>query len=478
MIFHLRKNCSAIFVLLLTIIFISCEENETVAVIDPTDPMEAIESSSSASYPEMVRFRSTNSSETGLVYEVLPGPAALDESQSPTPFSNNTVTTSGSYSYCIDDKSPEDSEDSQDAVATVNIRFTGNDGREFKIDKIDAIHKAEGTGEHTFFGGTATNKVIHGNTGVGTNLEPKLLAYIALWGKTDLKDANTGEVIAPNRMIHIMTTSNVRDENLELITSRAIDSTDHNIRNAQTHVILPPKDMEGNMDPIPGTDHGFLHMMFGQVELTDANRDPRLVYEVLPGPAAIDPTIDPSSFSNSIAYAAGSYSYTAKNVTENDSEDSEDEVNDFKVEFERLGGTTFIIDNVNVIHKAEGTGGHTFFGGVGNDRTIHGNTGVGTNLEPKLLAYIAFWGTADLKDGDGNMLASNRMIHVMTTSRVRTDNLELITDTETDQTDHSLDKVETHIILPPMDLDGNMSPVPGSGHGFLHLMFEEVTLNR
>lgn len=70
------------------------------------------------------------------------------------------------------------------------------------------------------------------------------------------------------------------------------------------------------------------------------------------------------------------------------------------------------------------------------------------------------------------------MIHVMTSSRVRTDNLELITATETDQTDHSLDKVETHIILPPTDLDGNMSPVPDSGHGFLHLMFEEVALKR
>ncbi len=55
--------------------------------------------------------------------------------------------------------------------------------------------------------------------------------------------------------------------------------------------------------------------------------------------------------------------------------------------------------------------------------------------------------------------------------------LELITDTSIDSTDYSPTMVETHIILPPTDTAGEMDPVPGTRHGFLHLMFEQVTLS-
>lgn len=47
---------------------------------------------------------------------------------------------------------------------------------------------------------------------------------------------------------------------------------------------------------------------------------------------------------------------------------------------------------------------------------------------------------------------------------------------DNDVTDHSDGQIETHIILPPLDMDGNMSPVAGTGHGFLHLMYENVSL--
>jgi hypothetical protein len=107
---------------------------------------------------------------------------------------------------------------------------------------------------------------------------------------------------------------------------------------------------------------------------------------------------------------------------------------------------------------------------------MHGNTGIGTDLMPKMLAYITLWGTADLKDGDGNILASDRLIHIMVASRARTPDLKLITDVATDATDHSKDMYETHVILPPLDLEGNKSPVPGTGFGFLHLMFENVKI--
>lgn len=463
-----------------TLFFTSCEES----IIEPEENVlkkasrTFPENYSSANYPEVVKFTDSESSENGLVYEVLPGPAAINPKMSPTPFSNNTQATSGSYQFEVVDLSPEDSEDSQDAVKSVNIQFTGSNGTPYLIDEIRVIHKPLGAGNHTFFGGVGLNKVMHGNTGIGNPLMPKLLSYITLWGKTDLKNATTGEVVASNRIIHIMTSTNVRDENLDLITSVENDASDYNIKNAHTHVILPPLDMQGNMDPVPGTAHGFMHMMFENVELSGGERDWKLAYEVLPGPAAINPAMSPTPFSNRIGIGAGSYKLHVRDLTEEDSKNSKDAVLQFHLTYKRQNGEAFMIDNINVIHKEQGSGHHTFFGGVGQNKIMHGNTGIGNPLMPKLTSYITLWGTADLKDGSGNLLAENRMIHIMVTGKVRDENLNLLTSVDEDLSDLSSDKIETHIILPPLALAGNMSPVPGTGHGFLHLMFESVNLKR
>lgn len=463
------KTVSAIMVLMLLIA--GCEKESS-----GPDELEPETLSSSASHADVVTFSGSQSSSTGSVYEVLPGPAVMNPAMDPTPFSNNTFTTSGSYTFQVQDTDAEDSENSQDAVTSVDISFTANNGMTYKIDQIDVIHKAEGMGDHTFYGGVGLNKMMHGETGVGINMMPKMLSYITLWGLCDLKDATADTVVATGRIIHIMTATRVRDDNLNLLTSAQEDSSDHNIRKAETHIILPPNDMMGNMSPVPGTAHGFLHLMFEEVEPTNPSRDWTLVYEVLPDPAAINSAMSPTPFSDGVAIAGGSYSLTVTDATEEDAEDSEDSVDAFNLTFQRADGTTFMIDGIEVIHKAEGTGDHTFFGGVGFDKTMHGNTGIGTDLMPKMLSYITLWGICDLKDGNGTVIASNRVIHIMVSSRVRADDLTLITATSTDETDHDLGMVETHIILPPQDMMGNMSMVPGTGHGFLHLMFEKVTL--
>jgi hypothetical protein len=305
---------------------------------------------------------------------------------------------------------------------------------------------------------------------------PKMLAYITFWGMTDLKDAETGEIVASKRIVHVMVASKVRNEMMELITDVETDNSDHDTWMAETHIILIPQDMDGNPSPVPGTDHGFIHMMWEGVELTDANRDWKKVYEILPGAAALNPAMSPTPFSNKVAFGSGSYSFKAIDNTAEDSEDSEDMVENVNIKYQRPNGEMFMIDKIQIIHKANGTGDHTFFGGVGINKEMHGNTGIGNGLMPKMLSYITFWGITDLKDGSGNVIASDRLIHVMVSSRTRTADLKLLTDLENDVTDHSVDQYETHIILPPFDTEGNKSMVPGTGHGFLHLMFENASL--
>ncbi len=430
---------------------------------------------STADYPGLVKFSGSQSMSSEMVYEIMPGPSVINPDMDPTPFSNNISMSSGSYNLTVADIDPEDSPDSRDSVSDVNILFTGNDGREYKIDNIMIIHKPESAGDHTFFGGVGLNKVMHGNTGVGTNLMPKMMAYITLWGLTDLKDAGTDTVIASNRIIHLMVATNVRDS-LMLDTNVVVDRSDYNVRNVQTHIILPPLNMAGDMDPIPGTDHGFLHMMFEKPMLKMGDKDWTKVYEVLPGPAVMNPAMSPTPFSNNISVASGNYSLEVRDVDSIDSPDSRDSVVSVNIMFERPNGKKFMIDKIMIIHKPEGAGDHTFFGGVGLDKLMHGNTGIGTGLMPKMTSYVTLWGITDLKDGEGNVLASDRVIHMMVATRVRTDNLMMIPSAEVDSSDYNPGKRETHIILPPLDMEGNFDPVPGTDHGFLHLMFENVSL--
>jgi hypothetical protein len=472
MFFSTKKYGYGLMAMLFTL-STACNDNPAV----PVDPFIITAATSAASFSDMVTFSGSSNSSGGQIYEVLPGPAVINPMMNPTPFSDNTTATVGSYQLEVKDMVDVDSQSSTDAVTSVNIEFTANDGQRFKIDQINIIHKPDGAGDHTFYGGVGLNKMMHGNTTIGTGLMPKMLAYITLWGLVDLKDAATGEVIASNRIIHLMVASRVRDKDLKMIPAVDTDGSDHDTWMAETHVILPPLDMDGNMSMIPGTDHGFIHMMWENVELTSGTRDWKQAYEILPGPAAINPAMSPTPFSDKVAFGAGSYTFDVKDNSETDALDSEDAVENVNIKYQRPNGEMFVIDNIQIIHKEEGTGDHSFFGGVGLNKEMHGNSGIGTGLMPKMMAYVTFWGVTDIKDGSGNIIASDRLIHVMVASRARSADLKLITDVENDATDQSDTQRETHIILPPLDLDGNMSPVPGVGHGFLHLMFENVSLN-
>jgi len=236
--------------------------------------------------------------------------------------------------------------------------------------------------------------------------------------------------------------------------------------------------MDGSMSPIPGTDHGFLHMMFSNVKLTNPSRDPTLVYEILPGPAALNPKMSPTPFSNRTAVGSGSYSLSVRDFDPDDSTKSRDVAESFKLSFRQDNGVEYAIKGLKIIHKPAGSGDHSFLGGVGYDVVMHGDTGIGTGLMPKMTSYITLWGTVDLLDGSGAVIAPDRLIHIMVGSRVRDANLNLETDTTKDSSDHGDKVVETHIILPPLDRTGAKSPVLGTRHGFLHLMFEKVSIAR
>ncbi|MDW7667957.1 MAG: hypothetical protein SCJ93_03970 [Bacillota bacterium] len=99
---------------------------------------------------------------------------------------------------------------------------------------------------------------------------------------------------------------------------------------------------------------------------------------------------------------------------------------------------------------------HTFFGGVGTDVYIHGDTNIGEPLLPKLWNYTAVWGIGDLYIND-EMVDNSRLVHLMVGQRVRNENYELGFDVAMP------DELEIHIVLPPTKIVDGMptdSPVP------------------
>lgn len=89
----------------------------------------------------------------------------MNPAMDPTLFSNIVTSTIGSYSLSVQNLDMVDSESSRDSIQSIDITFTGNDGRVYKIDAISIVHKADGTGNLTFFGGVGPNKTIHGEMG-------------------------------------------------------------------------------------------------------------------------------------------------------------------------------------------------------------------------------------------------------------------------------------------------------------------------
>lgn len=128
--------------------------------------------------------------------------------------------------------------------------------------------------EHPFFGGVATNFIQHGATGIGTSLMPGAYTYVAFWGVAEL--SIDGEVVASNRLVHGMITSNPRDEDYKLGFDQDVDNS-----KVVFHLMLPNIEVtpDGPQEsPVPtgfmlpnGVEQPFFHIMYNEVTITPAS---------------------------------------------------------------------------------------------------------------------------------------------------------------------------------------------------------------
>ena len=194
-----------------------------------------------------------------------------------TGYSDSAEQTDGMLDVKYMDRQPWDTPgepgDTRD-TAEVTARFTDPAGNEYEV-MLDHIVKPPFPPWETG-GGVVTGTWLHGVTGTGTPLMPRLFNYAALWGLGALRV--NGEVVDEGRVIHFMTTENVRkadtyelalDEELPLGEDERFLGHPHH-----THLFMPP--IKGTPEgpvasPLPtqyelenGETQSFVHYMWDE----------------------------------------------------------------------------------------------------------------------------------------------------------------------------------------------------------------------
>ena len=148
---------------------------------------------------------------------------------------------------------------------------------------------------------------------------------------------------------------------------------------------------------------------------------------------------EPSMFSNNITMTTGDFQMTVVDATAKDGKDSKDEVA-MEASFAGPNGRNFRVTMNMVIPMGPD---HPFFGGVGTNVLMHGATGIGTPLVAESFSYITVWGIGDIYI-DGELVDSNRVMHLMATERTRDDDFKVGFGVA------KPNELEIHLVMPPL----------------------------
>jgi len=182
-------------------------------------------------------------------------------------------------------------------------------------------------------------------------------------------------------------------------------------------------------------------------------------------------TKNPGPFSNKVAPSEGELSLTIWDRTELDSMNSQDEA-ELEATFEDPSGkNSYRV----VLQKLIPVGPHhQFFGGAATNVYMHGSTGIGEPFMPATWSYVTLWGFGDFYR-NGEKLDDRRLIHVMLTPRMRSEDNELGFGIA------NMEELEIHFIMPPTRVEHGhpeTKPLPtklelpnGKEQPFIHFNF-------
>jgi len=170
-----------------------------------------------------------------------------------TPFGNWREVGVGDVSLTAVDATAVDGARTKDKV-DFEANFTLPDGAKMRVTCNKPL--AHGMA-YPFFGGVATNQLMHGATGIGTRLMPTEFSYVAFWGVGNIY--RNGTLVNENHLIHVMVTEVVRGDNYQLDFDGAVGNPPEGVT---MHLMIPPyKPTPQGMQPAP-VKTGFMPFPF------------------------------------------------------------------------------------------------------------------------------------------------------------------------------------------------------------------------
>ncbi|MBI1972704.1 thioredoxin domain-containing protein [Candidatus Woesearchaeota archaeon] len=201
--------------------------------------------------------------------------------------------------------------------------------------------------------------------------------------------------------------------------------------------------------------------------VTITARSTGLAYAILAGPAALEPSLEQSPYSNRLALVDAVFSVSAQDKTAGDSGMSRDTASLAVTYSPRRGGgltgkEVYTLELTQLL--TEGVS-HSYFGGVGIEVPVHGNTGIGTRYLPRSEAYLTLWGLADIKK-NGEPFVQDAFLQFLITRGIRDENNNLLSKQEEDD-------IEAYLLVSARD--NQQLPF---ADGFLYLFWPEVNLRQ
>jgi uncharacterized cupredoxin-like copper-binding protein len=193
----------------------------------------------------------------GPVVQILPGPTPFqdklpDQLKTASPrdiqYSDNTrVLPRGEIRFVAVDRTANDTKLSLDSMQ-VEISLTDHEGNEWRVEQVTLAPISNRNVIEPWLGGVAIDTPFHGHSGIASPALPLVRCMMCSYGWADVY--KNGERVASSALLHIMLTTDTRDDNNNFAYS-SYDSTKNPIR--QIHIDLHPL----NHLPSPG---GFLHV--------------------------------------------------------------------------------------------------------------------------------------------------------------------------------------------------------------------------
>lgn len=120
----------------------------------------------------------------------------------------------------IIDRTPFDARGSRDE-ALIEASWRDGRGTTYGVRCCSELGGADR--RHPTFGGVLTNHLVHGATGIGSDMLPTTWAWVAVWGIGEL--LVDGQVVESGVPVRLMVTERTRDDDLRRVADGKIDPT-------------------------------------------------------------------------------------------------------------------------------------------------------------------------------------------------------------------------------------------------------------